>query len=101
MMLISGFLCGMGHGYVFPVISTLSVNRSNPDSRGVTLSLMTALVDVGQFAGAPLCSLIWKWAGLPSMYRTVGLVFLISAGVYFLLERKIPQSDRYWSQKKG
>jgi len=51
---ISGFLCGLGHGYLFPILNALAVERSEPEERGSAVTAYTASTDLGMFLGAPL-----------------------------------------------
>lgn len=69
-----GVLCGLGHGYTFPIISTLIVNRAPPQDRGSALTIFTALFDVGLLVGGPLLGAIVEQASAQTM-------FFVAAGI--------------------
>lgn len=69
-LILAGVLSGCGHGFVFPILSTLVVERANPADRGSAVSLFTAVFDVGIFVGGPLLGWV---AGPGEDYRTMYL----------------------------
>ncbi len=68
---MAGALAGCGHGFVFPILSTLVVERANPADRGSAISLFTAVFDVGLFLGGPVLGWV---AGPTGDYRFMYLV---------------------------
>lgn len=48
----AGTLAGIGHGYAFPILSTLAVTRAHPADRGSAMSLFTAVFDAGSSSAA-------------------------------------------------
>jgi len=74
-LIAAGVLGGVGHGFVFPILSTLVVERANPADRGSAVSLFTAVFDVGIFVGGPLLGWI---AGPAGDYR---LMYLMAASL--------------------
>ncbi len=52
-ILIAGLLCGVGHGFTFPVLSAMIVDRCDVRGRGTAISSFTALFDLGMLIGAP------------------------------------------------
>ena len=71
---IAGVLCGIGHGYAFPIINAIVVGRARPSERGAAVSTFTALFDLGLFVGSPALGAILR----VSSYETM---FLCAAGV--------------------
>jgi len=65
---LAGVLCGLGHGYVFPLLNALVVRRSPPGSRGVAVNLFTALIDLGVLVGGPVLGAVAARLGYGSMY---------------------------------
>lgn len=71
---LAGVLTGMGHGYAFPILSAMVVDRASSADRGVAVSIFTALFDFGLFIGAPSLGLLVDLTSYPTM-------FLVAAGV--------------------
>ena len=71
----AGVLCGLGHGFCFPILLGLVVSRARPTERGAALAIFTALFDGGTLVGGPLLGAIVTRAGYPSMFiAAAGLV---------------------------
>ena len=51
---MAGALCGLGHGYTFPILSGLVVTRVGEVDRGSALALFTGIADLGAVLGSPL-----------------------------------------------
>ncbi len=50
---VAGVLCGIGHGYIFPILNTLVIERARANERGTAISLFTALFDLAVLVGGP------------------------------------------------
>jgi MFS family permease len=78
---LAGFLCGLGHGYVFPLLNALIVDRTPEGARGIGVSVFTALVDVGVLVAGPLLGQVAARWGYATMFTAsavgVGLVALL------------------------
>ena len=86
---MAGVLCGLGHAYVFPIVSAMVVSRAPDDSRGVAMTLYTALFDAGALLGAPIFGWIIEGTNYQTMFVTaVGVVLLFSA-VFFAMDRNV------------
>lgn len=70
----AGVLCGIGHGYTFPILSAMVVERARADERGAAVSLFTALFDLGILIGSPTLGRAIGFGGYTFMY-------LLAAGV--------------------
>jgi MFS family permease len=66
----AGLLCGMGHGYLFPILSSMAIEGTDRRRRGSAMSFFTAVFDLGQMVGPPAFGLIAQAAGYPSMFLT-------------------------------
>ncbi len=64
---LAGMLCGTGHGYAFPILSTLAVMRARPQERGAAIAVFTALFSLGTLS-APAFGAIEDAAGYPAMF---------------------------------
>ncbi len=80
---IAGFLCGLGHGYAFPILSGMVVNRVSDDSRGTALAIFTGLFDLGMLVGSTVFGALIEWQGFAVLYA-FGAVVLASALAVFV-----------------
>jgi MFS family permease len=86
---IAGTLCGLGHGFTFPILSGLVVARARPAERGAALSLFTALFDGGVLVGGPAFGLVIHVAGYSTMFATAAAVVLVGGVVFALWDRHV------------
>lgn len=79
-LIAAGLTAGMGHGYAFPILLGLVVERARATERGAALAIYTALFDAGTLLGGPLWGALIERAGYPTMFGcAAGLV--VSGGV--------------------
>lgn len=64
----AGLLCGMGHGYLFPILSSLAIAGTDRHTRGSAMSFFTAVFDLGGMIGPVVFGVIAEGAGYPSMF---------------------------------
>ncbi|GAB5549554.1 MAG: MFS transporter [Sandaracinaceae bacterium] len=86
---IAGVLAGIGHGYAFPILSAMVVDRANPSDRGSAVSLFTAVFDAGIFAGGPVLGWVAEAAGFRTMYLSAAALPLFGAVVFWLWDRRV------------
>ena len=79
---VAGALCGAGHGFVFPILTAMLVDRAPDSDRGSAMSFFTALLDIGTLVGGPILGVLIDTAGWSPMYVFSG-VFLAVATVIF------------------
>jgi MFS family permease len=79
---LAGFLCGLGHGYAFPILSGLVVSRVSDDARGTALAIFTGLFDLGMLVGSPAFGALVEWQGFAVLYAC-GAVALATALAIF------------------
>jgi len=82
MVAIAGALCGVGHGFIFPILSAMMVERAPEGDRGSAMSVFTSLFDVGTLVGGPILGSIIAVAGYPAMYVAAGAM-IAGAGLVF------------------
>jgi MFS family permease len=75
---LAGFLCGLGHGYAFPILSGMVVNRVGDDARGSALAIFTGLFDLGMLVGSSAFGALVEWRGFATLYA-FGAVALAGA----------------------
>jgi len=81
---LAGTLCGLGHGFTFPILSSLVVTRARPAERGAALSLFTALFDGGVLVGGPAFGAVIHFAGYPAMFASAAAL-VVAGGITFAL----------------
>lgn len=84
----AGVLCGLGHGYTFPIIAGLVVNRARAAERGAALAIFTALFDGGTLVGGPLFGAVIRAAGYPAMFLSAAALGLGGAVVFAAWDRR-------------
>ena len=88
-ILAAGTLCGLGHGFTFPILSALVVARARDAERGAAMSLFTALFDGGVLVGGPVFGLVIRFAGYSAMFMTAAGVTLGGALAFALWDRRV------------
>lgn len=87
-VLLAGTLCGLGHGFIFPILSGLVIVRARPLERGAALSIFTALFDAGILAGGPSLGAVIHVAGYPAMFTAAGALVACGALVFAVWDRR-------------
>lgn len=77
-----GVLLGVGHGWVFPILTGLVVSRARGPERGAALSIYTGLFDAGLLVGAPAFGWLARHADHARMFGAAALVTVTSAIVF-------------------
>ena len=85
---LAGVLCGIGHGFIFPILFGLVVGRAGEGDRGSAMAIFTALFDVGVVVGGPLFGAISREAGYSGMYLTAGVLLVVGGGVFAVWDRR-------------
>jgi len=87
-LVISGILCGIGHGFMFPILSVMFLATAEEENRGSLMSFFTMLIDIGLFIGAPLLGLIAKGGNYVTMFIVAAVFQLASLGAFAFLDGK-------------
>jgi MFS family permease len=91
---VAGVLCGLGHGFTFPILSGLVVKRARETERGAALSLFTALFDLGVLIGGPAFGAVIRAAGYPTAYRAAAGVVFVGAASFAAWDARVAQQAR-------
>lgn len=76
----AGVLCGIGHGYTFPILFSLVVTRARATDRGTAMAIYTGLFDLGVLIGGPSLGAAVERMGFTFMFHgTAGWVLLGTA----------------------
>ena len=81
-LILSGFICGSGHGLLYPCLNAIAVRNEPQDIRGKIMGIFTGGIDSGMFIGSILLGYIGKWFGYPVLFLVAGLILLMGCGVY-------------------
>jgi MFS family permease len=80
---LAGVLCGVGHGFTFPILFGLVVTRVPEGNRGTAMAVFTALFDIGMLVGGPTMGAAIDRVGFASMYAGAGLALALGAAIFF------------------
>ena len=88
-MAVAGGFLGLGHGLLFPVLTSQVVIRSRDAERGSAMAIFTSLFDLAVLTAAPIVGFVIDWKGYSTAF--VGLGLFVAAGlvVYLLWDRKV------------
>jgi MFS family permease len=98
---VAGALCGAGHGFIFPILTTLLVDRAPSTDRGSALSFFTAMLDVGTLIGGPILGAIIDTAGWSAMYVTAGVALGVATIVFARWDRRFTNDDAISNAASG
>lgn len=87
-LIVAAAVGGMGHGIVFPVLSSETVRRARIAERGSAMALFTSLFDLAVVGVIPVIGRIIDTFSYPAAFRTAGVVVLIGVGVFLYLDRR-------------
>jgi MFS family permease len=86
-VLAAGVLCGLGHGFIYPTMSSMIVTRASEAGRGSAISILTALPDLGALLGAPLLGWIIEASGFAAMFASAAGVLAFGSIVFATWDR--------------
>jgi predicted MFS family arabinose efflux permease len=81
-LILSGLICGSGHGLLYPCLNAIAVRNEPQEIRGKIMGIFTGGIDSGIFLGSILLGYIGKWFGYPVLFLVAGLILLMGCGVY-------------------
>jgi MFS family permease len=87
-VLLAGLCCGVGHGFVFPILFGMVVTRAREPERGSALAIFTALFDAGVLVGGPSFGALIRTAGYPATFATAALWIAGGSVVFALVDRR-------------
>jgi predicted MFS family arabinose efflux permease len=86
-LVLVGMMCGVGHGYAFPILNVLTVQQVGGAHRGRVVSWFTAMFDLGNTLANPLLGALAECAGYRTMFTASGLGILATAAVVWRKDR--------------
>ena len=84
-LMLTGMLCGIGHGYGFPILSSIIIDIADGENRGSVMTFYTLLFDLGFLIGAPLWGLLVSLGGYDVML--VAAATVVSVGIVTITTR--------------
>jgi MFS family permease len=93
MLVVMGFIGGLGQGLIFPALSTYIVDFMGRENKGLAISLYLSLFDVGMGLGSPFFGWISDRLGYRKMYMAAGL-FLLASTLIFMAGAPRTETDR-------
>jgi len=82
LLLVVGFIFGIGHGLLFPALNAMAVRNETYAVRGKITGIFTGGIDTGIFFGAVILGMIGEMAGFTALFICAGLTVL--SGLYLL-----------------
>jgi MFS family permease len=87
-VVLAGTLCGLGHGYTFPIVLGLVLTRARPRERGAALAIYTALFDAGMLLGGPLLGSLIAATSYRTMFGTAAMGVAAGLLAFFAWDRR-------------
>ena len=90
---VAGALCGAGHGFAFPILAAMLVDRAPEEARGSAMAFFTALVDAGTLIGGPALGAIVDASGWGTMFTVSGVALILATLAYAPLDGWATRGD--------
>lgn len=90
---IAGALCGAGHGFIFPILTAMMIDRAPVADRGSAMSFYTALFDIGTLIGGPALGAIIDTAGWGPMYVVAGASLGVASVLFARWDRRFSRDE--------
>ncbi len=87
-VMLAGLLCGIGHGYAFPILFALVVSRAAPSIRGTAMAIYTGLFDLGVLLGGPGLGVVIERFGYSTMYEVTAAIVVLGAVGFATWDRR-------------
>ena len=85
---MAGFLCGIGHGYTFPILYALTVTRARVAERGAAMAVYTGLFDAGTLVGGPILGVMIRWFSYDAMFLSAAAFVIVGLGLFAFWDRE-------------
>ena len=86
---IAGFLSGVGHSYVFPIMFGMVVTRARPSERGSASAIFTAVFDVGTLVGGPMFGLAIQLGDYKAMWLLAAGLVIAGASAFAWWDHRV------------
>ncbi|NLI83484.1 MAG: MFS transporter [Deltaproteobacteria bacterium] len=92
LLAVSGFVTGVGHGFLYPCLSALALRGEPVGVRGRITGIFTGSIDAGVFGGSVILGYVGSWAGFSALFAAAGSA-LVLAMCFFRLQRERLRAD--------
>lgn len=82
LLILTGFLGGLGQGLIFPALSTYIIDIMGRENKGLAISLYLTLFDVGMAFGSAIFGWMVDLYGFRFMYLLAGGVFILVGAIF-------------------
>lgn len=93
-LICAAALCGIGHGYCFPVLLSLLTARARPEGRGTATSIYTAFDWTGNLLAPPLLGALIERAGYAVGFVGMGVLALLGVLTFLGLDAAASADER-------
>lgn len=83
----AGVLCGAGHGYTYPVLFSLVVQRAKLRERGSAMAFYTAVDWLGLLLAGPVFGVVIELAGYSVAFVVLALLLFAGVGFFYVIDR--------------
>lgn len=91
LLLVTGFIGGLGQGLIFPALSTYLVDFMGRENKGLAISLYNSLFDVGMGLGSMFYGWVSELVGIKQMYLVAGILLFVANLIFSL---KAPETGK-------
>ncbi len=84
---VAGILSGIGHGFGFPILMTMVVDRATEDERGSAVALFTSEIDLGLLLGGPTLGAVIAGWGYGAMFLLCAALTVAAIPVFNAWDR--------------
>jgi MFS family permease len=84
----AGLLCGAGHGYTFPTLFSLVVERARPEERGAAAAFFTSLDWLALLVAGPVVGYAIERTGYGSTFFGLAIFLVVGLGAFYALDRR-------------
>jgi MFS family permease len=81
LLILSGWMTGCGHGFLFPCLNALAIRGEETKNRGKITGAFTGSIDMGIFIGSIALGYIGELAGFRALFLVAGSSLLVALGV--------------------
>jgi predicted MFS family arabinose efflux permease len=79
-----GVATGLGHGFLFPALSAMTVDRAGPGREGMAMALYTGSFDLGTVAGSGLLGFVAERLGYAPMFGIAAGLTAAGAAIFLI-----------------
>jgi MFS family permease len=83
----AGFFCGVGHGYVFPILLGLVNRRARVTERGAAMAIYTTIDNGAVLVAGPVLGVLIETMGYTPMFGSVTGLLAATTVVFWLWDR--------------